>query len=145
MSPASAAVTRSGPGNRPVGTNDGRNDPMADILIKRRHSFLLAGALASGLGLGGARSQELATKIWDIKLGTPVAALPLEQFVDPACGNNGGPPSRVLASFKDFALCPVDKATGLHEVWFRYEDELEYVARARRSEIMIRLYQANSL
>jgi hypothetical protein len=111
----------------------------------RASRFLLAAALATGLDLGGAHAQELATKIWDIKLGTPVAALPLDQFVDPACGTNGGPPSRVLASFADFALCPRDKATGLHEVWFRYDDELEYVARARRSEIMIRLYQANVL
>ena len=106
---------------------------------------LLAATLAAVLGCGAARAQEPATKIWDIKLGTPIAALPLEQFVDPACGTNGGPPSRVLASFKDFALCPVDKTTGLHEVWFRYDDELEYIARARRSEAMIRLYQANSL
>jgi hypothetical protein len=123
----------------------GRNQSMASLLTTPRCSLLLAAALAAGLGFGGARAQELATKIWDIKLGTPVAALPLDQFVDPACGTNGGPPSRVLAKFADFALCPPDKATGLHEVWFRYDDELEYVARARRSEIMIRLYQANSL
>jgi hypothetical protein len=118
---------------------------MANSKPVRRAQVLLATALAAGLGLGGARAQELATKIWDIKLGTPVAELPLDEFVDPACGANGGPPSRVLASFKDFALCPLDKATGLHEVWFRYDDEMEYVARARRSEIMIRLYQANAL
>jgi hypothetical protein len=118
---------------------------MADMLSSRRVSLLLALALAPGPGLGGACAQELATKIWDIKLGTPVAALPLDQFVDPACGTNGGPPSRVLAKIADFALCPPDKATGLHEVWFRYDDELEYIARARRSEIMVRLYQANVL
>jgi hypothetical protein len=118
---------------------------MAKRLSKRRPLFLPAAALAGWLVLGAGHAQELATKIWDIKLGTPVAGLPLDQFVDPACGTNGGPPSRVLGSFADFALCPPDKATGLHEVWFRYDDELEYVARARRSEIMIRLYQANSL
>jgi hypothetical protein len=118
---------------------------MSDSLYMRRLAIFLAAALVASLGTGGARSQELATKIWDIPLGTPVAALPLDQFVDPACGNNGGPPSRVLPGFADFALCPLDKTTGLHEVWFRYEDELEYVARARRSEIMIRLYQANAL
>jgi hypothetical protein len=118
---------------------------MSDSLNMRRPAILLTAALVAGLGLGGARSQELATKIWDIRLGTPVAALPLDQFVDPACGTNGGPPSRVLPGFAEFALCPLDKTTGLHEVWFRYDDELEYVARARRSEIMIRLYQANAL
>jgi hypothetical protein len=118
---------------------------MANSNPTRRVPALVAAALAAGLGLGGACAQELATKIWDVKLGTPVIALPLDQFVDPACGTNGGPPSRVLASFADFGLCSLDKATGLHEVWFRYDDELEYVARARRSEIMIRLYQANAL
>jgi hypothetical protein len=118
---------------------------MTKSLNLRRARLLLAAALATGLGIGGAPAQELATKIWDIKLGTPIAALPLDQFVDPACGTNGGPPSRVLASFQDFALCAADKTTGLHEVWFRYDDEMEYVARARRSEIMVRLYQANSL
>jgi hypothetical protein len=118
---------------------------MASRLPMRRCLFLLAIALASGLGSDAAPAQEPATKIWDIKLGTPVAALPLDQFVDPACGTNGGPPSRVLARFADFAVCPLDRSTGLHEVWFRYDDELEYVARARRSEIMVRLYQANSL
>jgi hypothetical protein len=118
---------------------------MAQGLSKSRGSFLPAAGLAAWLAVGVGHAQELATKIWDIKLGTPVTALPLDQFVDPACGTNGGPPSRVLAGFADFALCPPDKATGLHEVWFRYDDELEYVARARRSEIMIRLYQANSL
>jgi hypothetical protein len=107
--------------------------------------LVLTAALAAWLGLSAARTQELTTKIWDIKPGTPVAALPLDQFVDPACGSNGGPPSRVLARFGDFAVCPLDKATGLHEVWFRYDDEMEYIARARRSEIMVRLYQANSL
>jgi len=86
-----------------------------------------------------------APKIWDVAFGTPVAALPLDQFVDTACGTNGGPPSRVLKSFAEFAQCTRERTTGLHEVWFRYDDEMEYVARARRSDIMIRQYQANSI
>jgi hypothetical protein len=104
----------------------------------------LAAAVWLGLAAGAA-AQQLPPKIWDVKLGTPVAALPADEFVDPACGTNGGPPARVLASFAEFARCQVDKATGLHEVWFRYDDEMEYIARARRSEIMVRQYQANSL
>ncbi|HLH95233.1 MAG TPA: hypothetical protein VKW08_08945 [Xanthobacteraceae bacterium] len=110
-----------------------------------RCSYVTVAALAAWLGLGPARAQEPTTKVWDIKLGTPIAGLPLEEFVDPACGTNGGPPSRVLASFADFAVCPIDKSTGLHEVWFRYDDELEYIARAHRSESMIRLYEVNVL
>jgi hypothetical protein len=105
----------------------------------------LAAAAGLWLAAAGSFAQQPATKIWDIKLGIPVAALPTNDFVDPACGTNGGPPSRVLKSFAEFALCPIEPATGLHEVWFRYDDEMEYIARARRSDIMIRQYQANAL
>jgi hypothetical protein len=97
------------------------------------------------LFVSGVHAQTPAPKIWDLKLGTPVNELPVNDFVDPACGTNGGPPARVLKSFTEFGLCPRERTTGLHEVWFRYDDEMEYVARARRSDIMIRQYQANSL
>jgi len=95
--------------------------------------------------IAAATAQAPSPKIWDIKLGTPISALPLDQFVDPACGTNGGPPARVLPSFADFSQCTVERTTGLREVWFRYDDEMEYIARARRSDIMIRQYRANSL
>ena len=95
--------------------------------------------------VGMARAQDLPPKIWDIKLGIAIGALPLKDFVDPACGTNGGPPARVLKGFEEFAACPVEQSTGLREVWFRYDDEMEYVARARRSGVLIRQYQANAL
>jgi hypothetical protein len=102
-------------------------------------------AFAMALAAGSAETQAPAPKIWDIKLGIPISALPLNDFVDTACGTNGGPPALVLKSFYDFAQCKVEPRTGLHEVWFRYDDEMEYVARARRSDIMVRQYQANAL
>ncbi|HEV7983648.1 MAG TPA: hypothetical protein VGP86_12190 [Xanthobacteraceae bacterium] len=102
-------------------------------------------AFAMALAAGSAEAQAPAPKIWDIKLGIPISALPLNDFVDTACGTNGGPPALVLKSFYDFAQCKVEPRTGLHEVWFRYDDEMEYVARARRSDIMVRQYQANAL
>jgi len=102
-------------------------------------------AMCLAAGLGQVRAQAQAPKIWDSKLGIPISALPLSEFVDTACGTNGGPPARVLKSFYEFAQCPVERTTGLHEVWFRYDDEMEYVARARRSDIMVRQYRANSL
>ena len=101
--------------------------------------------LATCIVCATAPAQPLPPKIWDIELGIPVGELPLNDFVDPACGTNGGPPARVLKGFDEFALCPVEPSTGLHEVWFRYDDEMEYVARARRSGVLIRQYQANSL
>jgi hypothetical protein len=71
-------------------------------------------------------------KIWDMKFGTPVADLPDEEFVDPACGTNGGPPGLRLAGFEEFEKCRAE-ATSLREVWFRYDDEEEYIARAVRN------------
>jgi hypothetical protein len=92
----------------------------------------------------GAQAQ-YAPRIWDLMLGTPIKDLPLNDYVDPACGTNGGPPARTLKGWDEFSLCPKETETGLHEVWFRYDDEMEYVARARRSEILVRQYQANAL
>jgi hypothetical protein len=111
----------------------------------RRTLLSISAIFAMSLAGGAAQAQDLPPKIWDIKLGTPISALPLKDFVDPACGTNGGPPARVLKGFEEFAVCPVEPTTGLREVWFRYDDEMEYVARARRSGVLIRQYQANSL
>ncbi len=109
----------------------------------RSHLLSIGAALA--LTLATAHAQRTAPKLWDIELGTAVRALPLTEFVDPACGTNGGPPARVLKSFAEFSQCAVEPTTGLREVWFRYDDEMEYIARARRSDIMIRQYSQNSL
>jgi hypothetical protein len=76
-------------------------------------------------------AQSPAPQIWDVKPGTPVGELPDEAFVDPACGTNGGPPGLQLGAFENFAKCRAE-ASGLREVWFRYDDELEYIARAAR-------------
>ena len=70
-------------------------------------------------------------KIWDVKLGTSVGELPDEEFVDPACGTNGGPPGLRIATFEQFEQCNPE-ASGLREIWFRYDDEEEYIARAAR-------------
>jgi hypothetical protein len=70
-------------------------------------------------------------KIWDVRLGTPVGELPDEEFVDPACGTNGGPPGLRIATFEQFERCNPE-ASGLREIWFRYDDEEEYIARAAR-------------
>jgi hypothetical protein len=71
-------------------------------------------------------------KIWDMTFGTLVADLPDEEFVDPACGTNGGPPGLRLAGFEEFEKCRAE-ATGLREVWFRHDDEEEFIARAVRN------------
>jgi hypothetical protein len=93
------------------------------------HPTVVAVALA--LMLTAASSQQFRPTIWEVQLGTPVSELPEEEFVDPACGTNGGPPGLRLDSFDEFARCRPE-ASGLREIWFRYDDELEYIARAAR-------------
>ena len=90
-------------------------------------------SLAAVLSLAAhvALAQQPMPAIWDIKPGTPVVDLPDDDFVDPACGTNGGPPGLAIGDFANFARCRPE-STGLREVWFRYDDELEYIARAAR-------------
>ena len=93
---------------------------------------LRAACLAAALiACGAVRAQQERpgrVEVWDLKLGTAVAALP-DAFTDYACGTNGGPPSVPLAGWSDFRRCRPDPQ-GLREVYFRYDDELEYWAKA---------------
>lgn len=66
---------------------------------------------------------------WSLKIGAPIAEQPTD-YQEYACGTNGGPPGRRLTGFSDFAQCKPDPDTGLFEVQFRYDDELEYWALA---------------
>jgi hypothetical protein len=92
---------------------------------------VLTGTLASLLAcLPAAVAQERPTRVevWDLKLGTVVAALP-DGFVEYACGSNGGPPGAPLGSWRDFRRCRPEP-DGRYEIYFRYDDELEYWAKA---------------
>src|SRR5215468_1450460 len=72
--------------------------------------------------------------VWDLKLGEPVAAQPgTKEFRAFACGSNGGAPRQQLSGWADFARCRAEP-NGLHEVYFEYDDEFEYIARARDLE-----------
>lgn len=100
--------------------------------------------VAVGLALpayGQGRAKRVG--VFDIPLDKPAAELP-DAFIDYACGTNGGPPSRPLRSFADYATCPAD-ANGMHEVYFRYDDEWEYVARALEQEKEIQIYRGTQV
>jgi hypothetical protein len=90
-----------------------------------------AALIVTGSGGDAARAQQALPRIWDLQLPTPVGDLPEEEFVDPACGTNGGPPGLRISSFEQFERCRAD-SSGLREIWFRYDDELEFIARAAR-------------
>ena len=110
------------------------------------NALTMAAALVLGLGAGDAWAQQAKTQIWEVPLGVHVDDLPVDEFVLQACGTNGGPPSLFLDGFAEFGRCAPEPGTGLHEVWFSYDNEAEYIARALRApeEEMAR-FRANQL
>jgi hypothetical protein len=89
---------------------------------------------------GALRAQNLPKRlsIWDIRIGEAASEIP-DEFINYACGTNGGPPSLPLKNFTEFKKCRPDTA-GLHEVYFEYDDELEYRARALDLPQEVRMY-----
>ena len=79
-----------------------------------------------------AHAQEPPRKtVWDLRLGEPLSRQPDGgEYQGYACGANGGPPRQPIAGFADFARC-APEPDGLREVYFEYDDELEFIARAR--------------
>jgi hypothetical protein len=98
-----------------------------------------AAVLLLGVGIAAADDAPTRADIWSLKLGTPASALPNDAFVDYACGSNGGPPQQALTSWSEYQKCPPEQ-NGLREVYFRYDDELEYRAKAHRARTMIAQY-----
>jgi hypothetical protein len=95
-----------------------------------RHATALLLGCICWSAAAGAQDLRRAT-IWDLKLGQPVAAQPPpSEFGRFGCGANGGPPRQPLSGWGDFMRCPAEP-TGLHEVYVEYDDEYEFVARAR--------------
>lgn len=91
----------------------------------------LASAVAQDQGV----SLEPQTNFWDIELGVHLSEIPAA-FQEFACGTNGGPPSLELQGFDEFERCPAEP-TGLREVQFRYDDMVEYWARAHRIDAIV--------
>ena len=95
--------------------------------------------------MGKERGEPGRPQIWDVPFGAHVTTLPATDWVDPACGTNGGPRGQLIEKFENFARCPRDAGTGLYEIWFSYDDEFELIARAHHDEAMINRFRANLL
>lgn len=75
-------------------------------------------------------ADSLRPTIFDIPLGAAASALPPPvEFGLMACGSDGGAPGKPIVGWNDYRDCPAD-ARAWHEVYFEYDDEAEYVARA---------------
>jgi hypothetical protein len=105
--------------------------------------ILVIGLLVALAGIASAQQRPNRFEIWDLKLGTPVADLP-DEFTDYACGTGGGPPSMALTGFRDFRRCRPEP-DGLREVYFRYDDELEYWAKANQFATEIRKFSGTKV
>src|SRR5258708_231099 len=117
--------------------------------IMRLRPSILIGCVAALLAANAAVAQQppndqpTRVEVWDLKLGTPADRLPAD-FTDYACGTNGGAPSIPLNGWSDFRRCRPD-AAGLREVYFRYDDELEYWAKANNFATEIEKYSGTKV
>jgi hypothetical protein len=112
---------------------------------RRRQSLIVIaiGLLLAFANTALAQQRPNRLEIWDLKLGMSVADLP-DEFTDYACGNNGGPPSTALSGWRDFKRCRPEPG-GLREVYFRYDDELEYWAKANQFATEIRKFSGTKV
>jgi uncharacterized protein YjbI with pentapeptide repeats len=85
-----------------------------------------------------------APSAWNIRLGQHASELPVDEFINFACGTNGGPPSLRLNDWSDYGLCQPEPDTGFREVYFEYDNEIELWAKAHNLPTMIALYQYTS-
>ncbi len=94
--------------------------------------FLASGAAQSPPAAGGPITFDLGRPdIWDLlPLGQPFTELATEGLVNLACGTAGGPPSLPLSGWWDYSKCPPDDETGLHEIYFEYENINLYIGLA---------------
>jgi hypothetical protein len=116
---------------------------MLDDLTMPRHrvSSLLATLFAlacSASAMSAPMNRPMRLEVWDLRLGTPLDQLP-DEFIDYACGTNGGPPSVPLTGWRDVARCRPEPS-GLREVYFRYDDEWEYWAKANNLATQMEQY-----
>ena len=114
----------------------------SEVRVKRgARGVLSVMLLALGIvPVAAQRAGELPKRasILDIQIGTAASEIP-EEFINYACGTNGGPPSIPLANFTRVQEVQPDM-NGLREVYFEYDDELEYRALALDLKDEIRMY-----
>jgi hypothetical protein len=99
---------------------------------QRRRPRLFAVAALALIGSASAVSAQTRSdpgEIHGLKIGLEARTMRTDAFGEFACGSNGGPPRAALDGFADFAKCRAERS-GLHEVYVRFDDEAEYIAKA---------------
>jgi hypothetical protein len=98
------------------------------MALMRRTRILAASVLALHVSPAFAQAPDPG-EIHGLKLGLNAATVTLDGFGELACGSNGGPPRQKLEDWTGFKNCRPE-ASGLHEVYARFDDEDEYIGRA---------------
>jgi hypothetical protein len=91
-------------------------------------ALALAAAVALATSVAQAQPAEQG-ELRGLKLGQRATVMATEKFGEFACGSNGSGPREPLTGWADFAKCRPE-ASGLREVYVRYDDRAEYQARA---------------
>jgi hypothetical protein len=84
--------------------------------------------LAQGVTCAAQTDGDLG-EIHGLRLGLKAQTMTLEGWGELACGSDGGPPRQDISEWSDFKKCRAE-ANGTHEVYARFDDEDEYVAKA---------------
>jgi hypothetical protein len=95
----------------------------------RRAACLVTLAFVAAAGTSGAQTRRDPGEIHGLRLGLDAHRMSVDGFGEFACGSNGGPPRAALDGFADFARCRPE-ASGLREVYLRFDDEEEYTGKA---------------
>lgn len=85
-----------------------------------------------------------APSAFDLVLGTHALDLPKDEFIEFACGTNGGPPAVPLKDWSEYGKCRAEPGTGWHEVYFKYDNEPEFWAKARNLVTQTAIYEYTS-
>jgi hypothetical protein len=94
--------------------------------------LFITGVLALAIPLAGLPARAQAPDLGEIhglKLGLEAPSMTVAGFGELACGSNGGPPRQRLDGWAGFVKCRAE-ASGLHEVYARFDDEDEFIGRA---------------
>jgi hypothetical protein len=94
-----------------------------------RLACTLTALIAAGAMQAYAQTAPDPGEIHGLKLGLVAQMMSLDSWGELACGSDGGPPRQEIGVWSDFKRCRPE-ANGLHEVYARFDDEDEYVAKA---------------
>jgi hypothetical protein len=92
-------------------------------------TYVLALAFALAAPAAAVCADDDQAELRGLRLGMQAATMSTDGFDDFACGSNGGPPRAPLSGWAEFSACRPE-ASGLHEVYVRFDEQRAYQAKA---------------